>query len=392
MRIIWSLFFVIGLQFFISSAFANQTYVNSITYSNRSSHARITFSTSLPTIHKVFLLKSPPRLVVDFKDTRLKRKLKQPNRRHAYFKRLRSSQKDETDLRVVIDLKQTVLQNNFNIAPDKNLGHRFVIDVVKNGTKNARSQKASKPNRSSATRTNKRRASRGNKQVVIAIDAGRGGIDPGAHGPEGTLEKTVVLSIAKKLAQLINNKSGMKAVLVRKSDTFIRLRKRMDIARAAKADLFISIHADAFPNPDVRGASIYTLSQDGASTEAAYWLAERENKADLLGGVTLDSKDDVLAHVLLDLSQSATKEASRKIAKQVLKHVKLVNRMHKKTVQKADFAVLKSPDIPSILIETAYISNPFEERNLSSKAHQVKISNAIFKGIVSYFREYSTLK
>jgi N-acetylmuramoyl-L-alanine amidase len=391
MRTFWTLFLMIGLQFFVSTAFAKQININSVNYSNRSSHARMTFSTSSPTIHNVFLLKTPPRLVIDFKNTRLKKQIKQPQKRHAFFRRIRSSQKDKTDLRIVIDLKQTILQHNFNIAPDKNAGHRFVIDVVKQAKK-GKTQKKFKSKPMTSTNLSQKKASWKNKRIVVAIDAGHGGVDPGAHGPQGTLEKRVVLAIAKKLAGLINQKSGMKAVLVRKSDTFISLRKRMDIARAAKADLFISIHADAFPNPDVRGASIYTLSQDGASSEAAYWLAQRENKADLLGGVTLDDKDNVLAHVLLDLSQSATKEASRKIAQQILKQVKTVSRMHKKTVQKADFAVLKSPDIPSILIETAYISNPFEERNLASHAHQAKISKAIFKGVVNYFKEYSSLK
>ncbi|MCK4493286.1 MAG: N-acetylmuramoyl-L-alanine amidase [Methylococcales bacterium] len=388
MRIFWTLCLFIGLQFSSVTSFATQTNINSIAYSSQVSHSRITFSSSLPTIHKVFLLNKPPRLVVDFKNTVLKTKFKQPLKSHPYFKKIRMSKKNKTDLRVVIDLKQTVLESNFNLAPNKKSGHRFVIDLVNAHKKTQKSfATASKFKKKIVRKSSWQKK----KQVVIAIDAGHGGIDPGAHGPQGTLEKKVVFAIAKKLAARINTKHGMKAVLVRKSDTFINLRKRMDIARAAKADLFISLHADAFPNPEVRGGSIYILSQNGASDEAAYWLAERENKADLLGGISLDHKDNVLSKVLLDLSQSATKEASRKVAKRVLKYFKGVTRMHKNTVQKANFAVLKSPDIPSILIETAYISNPFEERNLSSKAHQDKIANAIFKGVVSYFKEYSRI-
>ena len=392
MRIFWTLFLFIGLQFSSVTGFAAQTKINSIAYSDQASHSRITFSSSLPTIHKVFLLNNPPRLVVDFKNTVLKTKFKQPLKSHPYFKKIRMSQKNKTDLRVVVDLKHTVLQSNFNLAPNKKSGHRFVIDLV-NANKNV-IQTSAKTSTSTSKFKKKivRKSSwQKKKHVVIAIDAGHGGIDPGAHGPNGTLEKKVVLLIAKKLAARINAKHGMKAILVRKNDRFVKLRKRMDIARAAKADLFISLHADAFPNPEVRGASIYVLSQNGASDEAAYWLAERENKADLLGGVSLDNRDNVLSKVLLDLSQSATKEASRKVAKRVLKYIKGVSRMHKNTVQKANFAVLKSPDIPSILIETAYISNPFEERNLSSNSHQTKLAEAIFQGIVSYFKEYSRI-
>ncbi|MCK5728024.1 MAG: N-acetylmuramoyl-L-alanine amidase [Methylococcales bacterium] len=389
MRIFWTLFLLIGLQFSSVISFAASTKIHSIAYSNQASHSRITFSSSLPTIHKVFLLNNPSRLVVDFKNTVLKTKFKQPLKSHPYFKKIRMSQKDKTGLRVVIDLKHPVVQKNFNLAPNKKSGHRFVIDLSK------ATKKTTSATRTSTAKSQKKIVRKSSwqkkKQIVIAIDAGHGGIDPGAHGPEGTLEKKVVLAIAKKLAARINAKHGMKAVLVRKSDTFVKLRKRMDIARAAKADLFISLHADAFPNPEVRGASIYVLSQNGASDEASHWLAERENKADLLGGVSLDNNDNTLTKVLIELSQNATKEASRKIAKRVLKYFKGVTRMHKNTVQKANFAVLKSPDIPSILIETAYISNPFEERNLSSKAHQDKIANAIFKGVVSYFKEYSRI-
>jgi N-acetylmuramoyl-L-alanine amidase len=225
------------------------------------------------------------------------------------------------------------------------------------------------------------------KDIVIAIDAGHGGDDPGARGPQGTLEKKVTFAIAQKLAALIKAQPGMKAVMVRKGDYYVGLRKRIQIARAAKADLFISIHADAFESANVRGASVYTLSRNGASSEAARWLADTENAADLIGGVSLDDKEDVLASVLLDLSQAATQEASVNVAGHVLKNVQDICELHKGSVQKAGFLVLKSPDIPSILVETAFISNPLEERNLLSKSYQSKIAKAIFKGVHSYFKQ-----
>ena len=224
------------------------------------------------------------------------------------------------------------------------------------------------------------------KLITVAIDAGHGGNDPGAKGNNGTQEKDVTFAIAKKLAAQINAQTGMKAVLIRNADYYVDLRNRMNIARAAKADLFVSIHADAFKDVAVRGASVYTLSRGGASDEAAHWLAEKENSADLLGGVSLNDKEDDVAHVLLDLSQNATHEASFQVANEVLKSFADVSALHKDHVQKAEFAVLKSPDIPSILVETAFISNPLEEENLINERYQSKMSDAIFKGIYNYFK------
>jgi N-acetylmuramoyl-L-alanine amidase len=199
----------------------------------------------------------------------------------------------------------------------------------------------------------------------------------------------VVFEIAKKLAAQINKKPGMKAVMVRKGDYYINLRKRMEIARAAKADLFVSVHADAFKNSRVKGASVFTLSNHGASSEASRWLAQHENAADLVGGVKLADKEDMLATVLMDLSQTATKEASINVADKVLNNFKLIGALHQKGVQKAGFMVLKSPDIPSILVETAFISNPEEERKLMSQGYQLKMANAIYNGVVSYFNQYA---
>jgi len=220
---------------------------------------------------------------------------------------------------------------------------------------------------------------------VVAIDAGHGGEDPGAIGPRGTREKTVVLQIAKKLAHFINSERGMRAVLTRQGDYYLPLRKRVELARKRKADLFISLHADAFTNSRVRGSSVYVLSRRGASSEHARWLAERENASDLIGGVSLDDKDGLLASVLLDLSQTASLEASIDAAERVLNGLKKVGKLHKPGVESGAFAVLKSPDIPSLLVETAFISNPQEEKKLLSAAHQQKLARTLAVSVKRYF-------
>jgi len=224
------------------------------------------------------------------------------------------------------------------------------------------------------------------RQIVIAIDAGHGGPDSGALGKGGTKEKTVVLAIAKRLAKLVNSEPGMRAYLTRDKDVFITLRQRIRRARNNNADMFISIHADAFKNTKARGASVFVLSERGASSEAAQLLADKENAADLAGGISLEDKDDLLASVLLDLSQTASLEASLEVANTVLSGLKRVGNVHKKHVESASFVVLKSPDIPSVLVETAFISNPAEERKLKTSSHQNKLARAMMSGIRSYFQ------
>jgi len=221
--------------------------------------------------------------------------------------------------------------------------------------------------------------------LIIAIDAGHGGEDPGAIGKNGTREKDVVLAIARAVAQRVDAEPGMKAVLTRSGDYFVPLRDRMRRARAQQADLFVSIHADSIRDRSVDGSSVYILSQRGATNEAARWLAERENASDLIGGVSLDDKGDVLASVLLDLSQSAALSASQAAAEQVLHQLNQVGEVRKPLVQQAGFVVLKSPDIPSMLVETAYISNPEEEQRLRGPAHQAKLAAAIYQGVREYF-------
>ncbi|MFK5949677.1 MAG: N-acetylmuramoyl-L-alanine amidase [Methylococcales bacterium] len=359
--------------------------VDSLRYWTAPNHTRMVFDVTTPVVHQVFLLQNPSRLVIDFKQAKLSKVLPQPPKNHTLFSRVRSAVRHKVDLRVVVDLKADVTPKSFALSPSNGYGNRLVVDLYNKVKSSTGTNKKSSPASNTVTKTVKNNA----RDIIIAIDAGHGGEDPGAHGPKGTQEKKVVFSIAKKLAVLINKKPGMKAVMVRKGDYYIKLRKRMQIARAAKADLFVSIHADAFKNSKVKGASVFTLSNRGASSEAARWLAKHENSADLVGGVSLTDKDDILATVLMDLSQTATKEASRKVAGKVLRNFKSIGHLHKGHVQKAGFMVLKSPDIPSILVETAFISNPTEERKLKSSRHQSKMAKAIYKGIVNYFNQYA---
>ncbi|MGZ8214254.1 MAG: N-acetylmuramoyl-L-alanine amidase [Methylosarcina sp.] len=402
-------FILLGLLASSLTGYAQAVNVNSVHYWTAPKRARMMIDVSSRPDHSVKLLDQPPRLVIDIHDAKLARALNQPPSSHALFSKVRTVQKDN-DVRIVVNLKKPASQNSFTLKPNKMYGHRLVVDLTdlsatdpiisqaseardsvkakSSSIKSARLKKTASHDLADSS-NNILPVSRRGKNIIVAIDAGHGGDDPGAHGSNGTEEKKVVYSIARKLESLINAQRGMRAVMVRKGDYYVDLRKRMDIARASKADLFISIHADAFQSTHVKGASVFTLSSRGASSEAARWLADSENASDLVGGVSLDDKEEVLASVLLDLSQMATQEASHKVAKQVLKNFQDVGELHLDTVQKAGFLVLKSPDIPSILVETGFISNPSEERKLKNSAHQSKIALAIFKGVRDYFKQYA---
>ncbi len=355
---------------------AGTTVVDNLRIWAAPDHTRLVFDTSQPVNHKLFTLKQPDRLVIDISDARLTGTMPAVHD-NALIKRLRSAQRKDGTLRVVLDLNTQTHPKSFVLRPNSQYGHRLVVDLFGEAEPIA-GKTAHKPVKQVETT--------GVRDVVVAIDAGHGGEDPGAKGRRGTYEKDVVLSIARKLAALIEQERGMKAVLIRDGDYYLGLRKRMDLARSHRADLFVSIHADSFRDARARGSSVYTLSKRGASSEAARWLAESENSADLIGGVKLEDKDDVLASVLLDLSQTGTSQASHEVAGKVLGQLKRVGRTHKGSVQQAGFAVLKSPDVPSILVETAFISNPEEERKLLDPRHQQKVAGAIMSGLRSYFR------
>ncbi len=371
------------LIFFSTSVFAKTVTVDGVRVWAAPDSTRVVFDVSGPVKHKLFSLNKPHRAVIDLKNATLKKNTTQPKALDKYLKGIRSGARNKNDLRIVLDLKKQIKYKIFQLQPNKHYGHRLVIDLFDVEIKQVKKEETRKEIKKETQQPAKLR------DVIIAIDAGHGGDDPGAKGPSGVYEKNVVLKIAKNLAEVINKERGMRAVLIRKSDYYIKLRNRIEKAREYKADLFISIHADAFRDPKVRGSSVYVLSKKGASSEAAKWLAEKENSSDLIGGVSLENKDDLVASVLLDLSQTASLEASIDIADRILKGLRKVGKVHKRNVQSAPFAVLKSPDIPSILIETAFISNPIEEKKLTNSKHRKKMSNAILIGLKGYFRDFA---
>ncbi len=337
---------------------------------------RVVFDLTAPLEYRLFMMKNPDRLVIDFLDTVVPDDLRLPPTAAAPIKGLRYAARGGRNVRVVLDLTKRLSVRDLLLPPRHPYGHRLVLDLVANDA----TPIAPAP-------TPKVKVPNGARAIVVAVDAGHGGEDVGAIGPSGAYEKDIVLAIARELVALIDREEGMRGVLVREGDYYIGLRQRMAAAREARADLFVSIHADAFRDRRVRGSSVYVLSQRGASSEAARWLAENENASDLIGGVTLDDKDDVLKSVLLDLSQTASLDASIDAANAVLGALKGVGKVHKRGVQHAGFVVLKSPDIPSLLVETGFISNPAEERRLRSKKFRHQLVAAMFSGIVTYFEE-----
>jgi N-acetylmuramoyl-L-alanine amidase len=321
--------------------------------------------------HSLLMLKNPDRVVLDIAGAKLGAAAHATEPGAGAVNLLRMAKRPSGELRIVLDLSRAVQAKSFLAEPNDRYGYRLVVDLA--GANNT------------DTPVKAQHAPPDARDLIIAIDAGHGGEDPGAIGKNGTREKDVVLAIAKDLAQGINAEPGMKAVLTRNGDYFVTLRDRMRRARAEQADLFVSIHADSIRDRRVNGSSVYILSQRGAGDEASRWLAERENASDLIGGVSLDDKDDVLASVLLDLSQSASLSASEAAAERVLHQLNQVGEIRKPRVQQARFVVLKSPDIPSMLVETAYISNPREEQRLRGPAEQAKLAAAIRLGVRDYF-------
>ncbi|PCJ86428.1 MAG: N-acetylmuramoyl-L-alanine amidase [Thiotrichaceae bacterium] len=342
--------------------------VRDIRLSKNSGYLRLVFDLDGIAEHSIFTLHGPERVVLDLKKVKMPHGMVDQVQANALIRSIRSGVRNDNDLRVVFDLSKSVTPRSFLLAPSGKSGHRLVIDLHDNKRPSARTIKLNK------------------RDVVIAIDAGHGGRDPGAIGRSGTYEKTVTLQIAKRLEKHINKQKGMKAILVRKNDRFMRLRERIHKARDNHADLMISLHADSFPDPRARGSSIYALSVNGASSETARLLAEKENAVDLLfGDVNLAVDDQMVKEVLFDLSLTGTIESSLDIGSEILGQIKSVSRVHKKKVQQAGFAVLKAPNIPSVLLETAFISNPREEKNLRSATYQIKLAKAITRGVGKYF-------
>jgi len=387
----WS-WLIAALLLFSTDLCAGSAQLRALSLATATHSARLLFDLSAPA--KSSISRSQKRLKVHLADTSLAVRLRQPPANQDFISKIKT-ESAKSGLVVIVDLKASVTHRSFW---DKN-GSRLIVEL--NGMKPlmpALGTDASKKPGPVAKKAEQRKDAGSRdaarhivhsgpaprKELVIAIDAGHGGKDTGAVGPNGTREKDVVFAIARRLEAMIRAEPGMRPVMVRKGDQFIELRERAEIARQAKADLFISLHADAYVNSDARGSSVFTLSTHGATSEAARWLADHENAADLVGGVKLSDKNKLLASVLLDLSQTATIADSDRAASQILNALKKNHQLHHHQVQKAGFVVLKSPDIPSLLIETAFISNPDEEKNLASKQHQEVVARSIFDGIRSY--------
>jgi N-acetylmuramoyl-L-alanine amidase len=359
------------LALFSISAHAGTT-VEDIRIWAEGGKTRVVLDLSRPSRHNIFTLRNPDRLVVDLEQGRLASSLAADlPKSTGSVQAVRTAVRADGKLRVVLDLNQDVRSRSFTAGPNSTYGDRLVIDLQRSGSLQPvkRASEAYKPGR----------------DIVIAIDAGHGGHDPGAIGKARTREKDVALQISRRLAAKINAEHGMRAVMVRDGDYYVDHRRRMAIAHQHDADLFVSIHADAVDDRRANGATVYALSLKGATDEEARLLAERENAAVSVGGVSLNDKDQVLAEVLLDLSQNAALSASLDVGSEVIGELASVVRVRRKTVQQAGLLVLKSPDMPSILVETAYISNPSEEKQLKDPGHQARLANAILGGIRSYF-------
>jgi N-acetylmuramoyl-L-alanine amidase len=334
----------------------------------------------------LFGIKDPERLVLDLELAELSPALLELNTKVAaddpYVQGLRVAHNRPGIVRLVLDLKAEVKPQVFTLKPIAEYGHRLVLDLypmVPLDPLAALIEESEKPKA-----LDKSKASRVARLAIIVIDAGHGGEDPGATGRHGSREKNITLTIARRLKALVDAEPNMRALLTRDGDYYLPLHVRVDKARKVKADLFVSIHADAFIRPHARGSSVFALSERRATSEAASWLAKKENEADLVGGVNLDVKDVYLKKTLLDLAQTATIDHSLRLGDLVLRRLGAVNNLHKPRVEQASFAVLKAPDVPSILVETAFISNPQEEKRLNDENYQNKLARALLDGIRDY--------
>ena len=325
--------------------------------------------------YRLFTLDNPSRVVIDIDSVDLEQALDLDEEHSGVIRRVRHGVREGEHLRVVLDLEGDVRPQSFLLAPAGEYGHRLVVDLYPRGAQSPdeRVREAVQP------------AMEGERDMIVAIDAGHGGEDPGAIGPGGTYEKTVVMALARELKQQVDDEPGMRAVLIRTGDYYVPLEERYARAREARADLFVSLHADAFRDFRVRGSSVYVLSRRGASSEAARMLAKSENRSDLVGGVKLDRGDDVLSSVLLDLSQNVAMEYSTEAAESILGQLGRVGKQHREQVERANFVVLRSPDVPSVLVEVGFISNPNDEANLKSGTHRRQVAEAIVDGVRQHF-------
>ncbi|MDX7989198.1 AMIN domain-containing protein [Xenorhabdus sp. 12] len=368
-----------------------------------SSYTRVTLESNIPLKYRQFLLSNPNRIVIDLQGIQLNSVLSslgtQVQKRDPYLKLVRAGQFNPQTVRLVFEIKQPIAPHIFTLPPIAKFKHRLVLDLYPKKATNidddplqALLEEYNSGNLEKHMPAETRKPGKAGKDrpIVIMLDPGHGGEDPGAIGKNKTREKDVVLQIARRLQALIKRESGMKVYMTRNEDVFIPLKVRVAKARKMRADLFVSIHADAFTNRAAKGSSVFALSTKGATSNTARYLAQTQNEADLIGGVS-KSGDKYLDHTMLDLVQTATINDSLKFGDEVLKRMGNINKLHKNKVDQAGFAVLKAPDIPSILVETAFISNLEEEKKLRTAKFQQQIAESIFAGIKNYFKNGAEL-
>jgi N-acetylmuramoyl-L-alanine amidase len=391
-----------ALQWFVAGR-ADAATVASARLWPAQEYTRLILDAPAPMAHQLLVMKNPDRLVLDLEGVELNPELGQLPQRvlpgDPYIQAIRIAMYRPGVLRVVLDLKSEVNPQLFALKPVGEYGHRVVLDLypltpldplmalleIERNERLREPASAESPADKPVAENDRAGRSASRRRIVVAIDPGHGGEDPGAIGRRGTYEKNVTLAIARKLKALLDDEQGMRAMLTRDDDYFVPLDVRVQKARRVRADLFISIHADAFTTPTARGSSVFALSEHGATSAAARWLAQRENESDLIGGVNLDARDPIVKRIMLDMSQTAQISDSLRVGRSVLDGIGAVNALHKGSVEQAGFAVLKAPDIPSILVETAFISNPDEELKLRDEGHQRKFAASMRSGIKQYF-------
>jgi N-acetylmuramoyl-L-alanine amidase len=395
-------------QCLVSHAWASAAQIASARLWPAEEYTRVIFESKSPIEHQMVVLDDPPRVVLDLARIETSPELDalatrvQPS--DPYIARIRIGHPADGFLRVVLDLKTGVRPQVFSLAPVAEFGHRLVVDLYPltpvdpllaflrgEGVETGGSvpDAAARPTSPQQPPASKGKATRAApvRRITVAVDPGHGGEDPGAIGRRGTYEKDVVLAIGRRLSKVLTADSRIRVMMTRNDDHYVPLAERVRKARRVQADLFVSIHADAFREPSARGSSVFALSEHGATSAAARWLAQKENAADLIGGVDLGARDPTLARTLLDLSQTAQISDSLKVGQEVLDGIAAHNALHRGIVEQAGFAVLKAPDIPSILVETAFISNPEEEAKLRSSRQQQRFAEAIAQGIDRYFAQ-----
>ncbi len=341
---------------------------------------RLVFDLSGPVSYKTFTLSAPDRLIIDLSGASLSGDFSQLALSETVIRSIRSGHFGKGDTRIVLDLNRPVQLNTFLLAPQDGQGHRLVLDLLSDSIVATQSVPRETPGKTNHPK----------RDIIVVVDPGHGGKDPGAVGAKGEREKDVVLSISQLLARRLKREKGFDVKLVRNDDFFVPLRKRVDIARQHKADMFISVHADAAPRLTASGASVYCLSEGGATSATARFMAQRENGADLLGATSLlnlKDKDPMLAGVILDMSMNATIAASLQLGSTVLGSLAGITTLHQKRVEQAGFAVLKSPDVPSILVETGFISNARDSQRLVTARHQQAVADGLFEGLQRYFQK-----